>query len=63
MCLKRLSQQLFPKQTTDERDCPKCSALGWDDAKQVRMERKALIPNTGRVELYQCPECKNVELL
>lgn len=35
----------------DERNCPKCGV--------VRMEQKTAWP----IELWQCPMCKNVEVL
>jgi len=39
----------------DERDCPVC---------QTRMEEKGSIDSkSGSVEIWQCPNCKNVEIL
>lgn len=46
--------------------CPKCAALGFDDRKDVEMEEKALIPHHKTPQLdiiiFQCPDCKNIEV-
>lgn len=50
--------------------CPKCRALGFDDQRDVEMERKYFIQTScceegccpSGVEVYQCPDCKNVEI-
>lgn len=53
----------------DKRNCPKCLSLGWDDAKAVRMEMKFSLGDgcesgcCGSTEIWQCPECKNIEAL
>lgn len=51
-------------------NCPKCSKLGFDDRKDIPMEEKGFIEQ-GSCEdgccpygktIYQCPECKNIEV-